>query len=67
MIDPADLIVSRKIVDSAHCPEKDCPVSMTEEREQGSSEELTTVGGYVRGKLIKAMTDHMEMAHNDQS
>ena len=66
MIDPADIIVTRKVVDSAHCPVKDCPVSVTEDREQGSGESLNDVGGYVRAKLIKAIEAHIEGTHRDQ-
>jgi hypothetical protein len=65
-IDPADLIVTRTVTDHADCPVKDCPVSLTESREQGSSEPLNTVGGYVRGKLIKALEAHIATTHHQE-
>ncbi len=65
MIDPADFVVARTIVDKAPCPVEDCPVSITEEREQGALERLEEVAGYVRGKLIKALTEHVAMAHKE--
>jgi hypothetical protein len=67
MIDPADLHIDRKVVDSARCPVKDCPVSITEEREESSGETLEALAGYVRGKFIKAMDDHIAMAHQEET
>lgn len=61
---PADLVVTRTITDTAPCPVKDCPVSVTESRELGD-EALKDAGGYLRAKLVKSMEDHVRMAHPD--
>lgn len=63
-IDPAELVVALKTTGAAHCPVHGCAVQIVETRKHGAGEDATTVAGYVKGMVIKSMTDHVGMAHD---
>ncbi len=61
-IDPADVVVDLETTGRARCPH-DCGVVIEKTREHGAGEAEPTVTGYVKGKVIQALQEHIKTTH----
>ena len=63
MFDAKDAHVELEAKGTAACPYPECKVVIVDKRDWGAGESDETVGGFVKHRVIEALSEHYGMAH----